>query len=170
MIAAPAARYLLLVDAEVAERLIRQYVDGWCRGDAAMILAVPRSFAIPVVIGGSSEQQTAVRVDQVDLVRLGSGSSVELNGPGAEWYSYQGPEGTENQNGKRYEVVQTDVPYNEVVVYVWLTVQRYWQGAPGGTCFQQREQQVVVFHPGPQRMQGFIAPGDLYRDPSRMAS
>lgn len=132
--------------------------------------AVPSSFAIPIVIGGSSEQQTAVRVDQVDVVRLGSGSPVALNGPGAEWFSYQGPEGTENQNGKRYEVAQADVPYDEVVVYVWLTVQKYWQGAPGGTCFQQRQQQVVVFHPGPQRMQGFIAPGDLYRDPSRMAS
>jgi hypothetical protein len=131
--------------------------------------AVPSSFAIPIVIGGSSDQQTAVRVDQVDVVRLGSGEPVELSGAGAVWSSFQGPEGTENQNGKRYEVVQTDVPYNEVVVYVWLTVQRYWQGAPGGTCFQQREQQVVVFHPGPQRMEGFIAPGDLYGDPSRMA-
>jgi hypothetical protein len=132
--------------------------------------AVPSSFAIPIVIGGSSEQETAVRVDQVDVVRLGSGSPVALNGPGAEWYSYQGPEGTENQNGKRYEVTQADVPYDEVVVYVWLTVQKYWQGAPGGTCFQQRQQQVVIFHPGPQRMQSFIAPGDLYRDSSRMAS
>ncbi len=132
--------------------------------------AVPSSFAIPIVIGGSSVQQTAVRVDQVDVVRLGSGQPVELSGPTAEWSSFQGPEGTENQNGKRYEVVQTDVPYDEVVVYVWLTVQKYWQGAPGGTCFQQREQQVVVFHPGPQRMEGFIAPGDLYRDPSRLAS
>ncbi|HEY5160672.1 MAG TPA: CARDB domain-containing protein [Gaiellaceae bacterium] len=130
--------------------------------------AVPSSFAIPIVIGGSSEQQTAVRVDQVDVVRLGSGQPVELSGPGAEWASFQGPEGTENQNGKRYEVVQSDVPYDEVVVYVWLTVQRYWQGTPGVTCFQQREQQVVVFHPGSQRMEGFIAPGDLYRDPSRM--
>lgn len=135
----------------------------------SVVDAVPSSFAIPIVIGGSSEQQTAVRVDQVDVVRLGSGSPVALNGPEAEWYSYQGPEGTENQNGKRYEVVQSDLPYDEVVVYVWLTVQKYWQGAPGGTCFQQRQQQVVVFHPGPQRMQGFIAPGDLYRDSSRMA-
>ncbi|HEY5478430.1 MAG TPA: hypothetical protein VIJ84_02320, partial [Gaiellaceae bacterium] len=63
-----------------------------------------------------------MRVDQVDVVRLGSGSPVALNGPEAEWYSYQGPEGTENQNGKRYEVVQSDLPYDEVVVYVWLTV------------------------------------------------
>jgi len=135
----------------------------------SVVDAVPSSFAIPIVIGGSSEQQTAVRVDQVDVVRLGSGQPIELSGSAAEWSSFQGPEGTENQNGKRYEVVQTDVSYDEVVVYVWLTVQRYWQGAPGGTCFQQREQQVVVFHPGPQRMEGFIAPGDLYRDPSRMA-
>jgi len=54
--------------------------------------AVPRDFAIPTVIGGSSEQQTAVRVDQ-----------------------------------------------------------------------------VVVFHPGPQQVEGFIASGSLYRDASRMA-
>jgi ketosteroid isomerase-like protein len=39
MIAAAAARYLVLVNAEVAERLIRHYVDGWRTGDAAKILA-----------------------------------------------------------------------------------------------------------------------------------
>ena len=39
MIAVAAARYLVLVDAEIAERLIRRYVEGWCKGDAAMILA-----------------------------------------------------------------------------------------------------------------------------------
>jgi hypothetical protein len=131
---------------------------------------VPHSFAIPIVIGGSSEQQTAVRVDQVDVVRLGTGQPVDLSDSQAQWYSFQGPaEGADNQNGRRYEVEQNDVAYDDVVVYVWLTVQKYWQGAPGGTCFEQRQKQVVVFHPGPQRMQGFIASGDLYRDPSRLA-
>jgi len=129
---------------------------------------VPTGFAIPIVIGGSSDQLTAVRVDQVDVVRLGSGESIELTGPESEWYSYQAPDGG-NTNGKRYEVTQADVGYDEVVVYVWLTVQKYWGGAPGGTCFDQREQQVVIFHPGPQSMEGFIASSSLYKDPSRMA-
>ncbi len=131
--------------------------------------AVPRSFAIPVVIGGSSEKQTAVRVDRVDVVRLGSGAPVSLSGPDYEWFSFQGPEGTENNNGKRYEVAQEGVPYDEVIVYVWLTVQKYWNGAPGGTCFSQRQQQVVVFNPGPQKMKGYIAPGSLYCNPQQMA-
>jgi hypothetical protein len=39
MIAAATARYLVLVNAEFAERLIRRYVDGWRTGDAAEILA-----------------------------------------------------------------------------------------------------------------------------------
>ena len=39
MIAVAAARYLVLVKAEAADRLIRQYVEGWRKGDAAMILA-----------------------------------------------------------------------------------------------------------------------------------
>lgn len=133
------------------------------------VSGVPTGFAIPIVIGGSSDQHTAVRVDQVDVVRLGSGERIDISGPGAEWYSYQGPEGSGNTNGKRYEVTQAGVEYDEVVVYVWLTVQKYWQGVPGGTCFDQREQQVVIFHPGPQSMEGYIASGSLYKDPSRMA-
>lgn len=132
--------------------------------------AVPRDFAIPIVIGGSSEQQTAVRVDQVDVVRLGPGSAVEMLGPTSEWFSFQGPvDGWENQNGKRYEVASPGVAYDDVVVYVWLTVQKLSGGDPGGTCFDQRERQVVVFHPGPQQVEGFIASGSLYRDASRMA-
>lgn len=39
MIAAATARYRACVNAELAERLIRQYVDGWREGDAAKILA-----------------------------------------------------------------------------------------------------------------------------------
>ncbi len=133
--------------------------------------AVPRDFSIPIVIGGSSEEHTTVRVDQVDVVRLGPGSAVEVSGPTAEWYSHQGPdEGPANTNGKRYEVVPVGVPYDEVVVYVWLTVQKYRGDAPLGTAFDQRERQLVVFHPGPQRMEGFIASGSLYRDPTRVAS
>ena len=112
-----------------------------------------------------------MRVDQVDVVRLGPGSAVEVSGPTAEWYSHQGPdEGPANTNGKRYEVVPVGVPYDEVVVYVWLTVQKYRGDAPLGTAFDQRERQLVVFHPGPQRMEGFIASGSLYRDPTRVAS
>lgn len=133
--------------------------------------AVPRDFSIPIVIGGSSEERTTVRVDQVDVVRLGSGSAVEVSGPTAEWYSHQGPEdGPANTNGKRYEVVPVGVPHDEVVVYVWLTVQKYRGDGPMGTAFDQRERQLVVFHPGPQRMEGFIASGSLYRDPTRVAS
>jgi ketosteroid isomerase-like protein len=40
MIAAATARYLAQVNAELAERLVRQYVEGWREGDAAKILAV----------------------------------------------------------------------------------------------------------------------------------
>lgn len=43
----------------------------------------------------------------------------------------------------------------------------YWQGALGGTCFDQREQQVIIFDPDTGGMKAFIAPGDLYKDPSR---
>jgi len=128
--------------------------------------AVPRSFAIPVAFGGSSVQRTAVRVDQVDVVHQLTGESVSLSGPRYEWFSFDGPEGTDNCNGKRYEVTQEEIAYDEVVVYVWLTVQKYWGGEPNGTCFTQREKQVVVFEPGSQSMKGYIAPGDLYRNPS----
>ena len=38
MIAVTAARYLAGVNAEAADRLIRQYVEGWREGDAAKIL------------------------------------------------------------------------------------------------------------------------------------
>jgi hypothetical protein len=39
MIAVATARYLALVNAELADRLICRYVDGWRDADAAMILA-----------------------------------------------------------------------------------------------------------------------------------
>ena len=52
-----------------------------------VVEAVPHSFALPIAIGGSSEQQTAVRVDRVDVVRLGIGESIDLSGPENEWYS-----------------------------------------------------------------------------------
>lgn len=39
MIAVAAARYLARMNAEIADRLIRRYVDGWREGDAAKILA-----------------------------------------------------------------------------------------------------------------------------------
>jgi hypothetical protein len=133
-----------------------------------VVSAVPDSFAIPIVIGGSSEQLTAVRVDQVDVVRMATGESIDLSGPGNAWSSYQGPEGSDNNNGKRYEVAQMGVPYDEVVVYVWLTVQKYSHGTPYGTGFRQRQQQVVVFKPGPQSLGGYVASG-YYRDPSRLA-
>ena len=38
MIAVAAARYRDRVNAELSNRLIRQYVDGWREGDAAKIL------------------------------------------------------------------------------------------------------------------------------------
>ncbi len=126
--------------------------------------AVPHSFAIPIIIGGSSVQDTTVRVDQVDVVRLATGEVLWSSGL-SEWYSHQGPGDTENENGRHYAFNTPDVGYDDVVIYVWLTVQKLSGGEPGGTCFDQREQQVVVFHPGPRRMEGLIAPGDLYRNP-----
>lgn len=38
MIAAAAARYLALMNADLAKQLIRRYVDGWREGDATKIL------------------------------------------------------------------------------------------------------------------------------------
>jgi hypothetical protein len=129
-----------------------------------VVEAVPRSFAIPIVIGGSSVQDTSVRVDQVDVVRLATGEVLWSSGL-SEWYSHQGPGEIENENGRHYAFNKPDVEYDNVVVYVWLTVQKLSGGSPGGTCFDQREQQVIVFHPGPRKMEGLIAPGDLYRNP-----
>ncbi len=130
----------------------------------SVVEAVPTSFAIPIVIGGSSVQDTAVRVDQVDVVRLATGEVLWSTGL-SEWYSHQGPGEIANENGKHYAFTKPDVEYDDVVIYVWLTVQKLSYGSLGGTCFDQREQQVVVFHPGPRRMEGLIAPGDMYRNP-----
>jgi len=54
MIAVAAARYLVLVKAEAADRLIRQYVEGWRKGDAAMILASVNADCVIVESHGPS--------------------------------------------------------------------------------------------------------------------
>ncbi|MBA4370902.1 MAG: hypothetical protein C0418_04915 [Coriobacteriaceae bacterium] len=125
--------------------------------------AIPTSFAIPIVIGGSSVQDTTVRVDGVDIVDKTTGE-VYLNDRNV-WYSHQGPEG-DNSNYRRFEIARPDVPVGNTRVFVWVTVQKYWNGGVGGTGFDQREKQVIIFDPGKGGMKAFIAPGDLYKDPS----
>lgn len=129
-----------------------------------VVEAVPTSFAIPIVIGGSSVQDTTVRVEQVDVVSLATGEVLWSSGH-SEWYSHMGTGEIANENGKHYALNKPNVEYDKVAIYVWLTVQKLSGGAPGGTCFDQREQQVVVFYPGSKRMQALIAPGDMYLNP-----
>jgi len=127
--------------------------------------AIPTSFAIPILIGGSSVQETAVRVDGVDVVDKETGE-VYLTDRSTPWYSYDGTE-TDNSNYRRFEIARADVPADDCRVMVWITTQKYWHGAPGGTCYSQREQEVVIFDVGGGGMKCFIAPGDMYKDPSR---
>ena len=96
----------------------------------SIVEAVPTSFAIPIVIGGSSVQDTAVRVDQVDVVRLATGEVLWSTGL-SEWYSHEGPGEIANENGERYAFTQPDVEYDDVVIYVWLTVQKLSYGGLG---------------------------------------
>lgn len=140
--------------------------DGDHPWDSAMSYAgaIPTSFAIPIVIGGSSVQETAARVDGVDVVDKETGEVYATDR--SQWYSYDDLTG-EGTAYKSFEIERSSVYAEDVRIFVWVTTQKYWHGAPGGTCFEQREKQVVIFDPGSGGMEAFIAPGDLYKDPSR---
>lgn len=130
----------------------------------SFIKAIPKSFAIPIVIGGSSVQETAVRVDGIDVVDKETGEVHRSDR--AQWYSYDDLTG-DGTAFKSYEIEQSGVSAEDVRILVWIRVQKYWQGRPGGTCFSEREQQVIVFDPGTGGIKAFIAPGDLYKNPDR---
>ncbi len=126
---------------------------------------IPLDFSIPLVFASSSEQITDVRVDRVDVMNVETGDVYTLSD--TPWASHQGTGEIPYRNAKHFDFDSPDVEVAKVQVFVWITIQKYWNGAPGGTCFQQREQQVVIFEPKTLQMQGLIAPGDLYMEPLR---
>jgi hypothetical protein len=131
---------------------------------ASIKKAIPTSFAIPIVIGGSSVQDTAVRVDGIDVVDKQTGEVYYSDR--SEWYSYSDDEAA-NSSVRSFDIDRIGVPVENVRILVWVKVQKYWNDAPGGTCFDQREQQVVIMDPGTGGQKAFIAPGDMYLDPGR---
>lgn len=134
--------------------------------DSAMSVkeVIPTSFAIPIVIGGSSVQDTAVRCDGIDVVNKETGEVYYTNR--AQWFSYTDDEEA-NTSIRTFDIDRPGVPVEDVRVFVWVKTQKYWNDAPGGTCFDQREQQVIIFDPGTGGQKAFIAPGDMYLDPGR---
>jgi hypothetical protein len=126
--------------------------------------AIPTSFAIPIVIGGSSKQDTAVRVDGIDVVNSETGEIYVSDRQ--QWYSYRGTE-DDGSNFRRLEITQEGVPADKTRVFVWVRLQKYWAGELNGTCFYPREQQVIIFDVGKGGMKAFIAPGDMYLAPER---
>ncbi len=126
--------------------------------------AIPTSFAIPIVIGGASVQETAVRVDGIDVVDKDTGEVYYSDR--AQWFSYS-DDAEANSSIRTFDIDRMGVPVDNVRIYVWVKVQKYWNDAPGGTCFDQREQQVVIMDPDTGGQKAFIAPGDMYLDPSR---
>ncbi len=145
---------------------------GVARSLFADAVAVPRGFAIPLVIGGSSEQQTSVRVDQVDVVDVATREVLWSSGEDP-WFSFGGSEPTTNGATRRYDVDVPGIDERDVAIYVWLRVGKVDAGdlaSPGGpsvgsTAFEQRAQQVVILRPGNQAMLARIAPGDPYLHP-----
>ena len=126
--------------------------------------AIPTSFAIPIVIGGASVQETAVRVDGIDVVDKETGEVYYTDR--AQWFSYS-DDAAANSSIRTFDIDRMGVPVDNVRIYVWVKVQKYWNDAPGGTCFDQREQQVVIMDPDTGGQKAFIAPGDMYLDPGR---
>ena len=131
---------------------------------------IPLGFAIPICIGGSSEQRTSVRVDRVDLVDVSTRqvlwSTAGNPSAGAHpWYSWQG---SDHDNMRGYSVTTPDISYKTTAVYVWLRVGKTSAagGTPEQTAFEQRAEQLVIFRPDNKAMVAFIAPGDLYRNAS----
>ncbi|MBN1192865.1 MAG: carboxypeptidase regulatory-like domain-containing protein [Coriobacteriia bacterium] len=126
---------------------------------------IPLDFSIPLVFAGSSSQITDVRVDRVDVMNTETGDVYTLSD--SVWYSHEGTGDIPHRNAKHFDFNTPDVEIGKVKVFVWITIQKYSQGAPHGTCFSQREKQVVIFEPGTREMIGLIAPGDLYMAPLR---
>ncbi|MCX8007959.1 MAG: carboxypeptidase regulatory-like domain-containing protein [Coriobacteriia bacterium] len=125
--------------------------------------AIPTSFAIPIVIGGSSVQDTAVRVDGIDVVDSESGEVVLSDR--RQWYDDDDPDET-GCTTKTLLADRQGIAADRIRVLVWVTVQKRYAGDLTGTCFYQRQKQVVVFEPGRGAMQAYVAPGDTYQDPS----
>jgi hypothetical protein len=148
---------------------------GMARSLFADAAAVPRGFAIPVVIGGSSEQLTSVRVDQVDVVDVETREVLWSSGE-EPWFSFGGAEPATNGATRHYDVDSPGLDERDVAIYVWLRVGKVdpdQLGAGGGpvvssTAFEQRAQQVVIFRPGNQSMLARIAPGDPYLHPEEL--
>ncbi len=134
--------------------------------DSAMSVkeAIPTSFAIPIVIGGSSVQDTAVRCDGIDVVDKETGEVYYTDR--AQWFSYTDDQEA-NTSIRTFDIDRMGVPVEDVRIFVWVKTQKYWNDAPGGTCFDQREQQVIIFDPGTGGQKAFIAPGDMYLEPGR---
>ncbi|MCE5204472.1 MAG: carboxypeptidase-like regulatory domain-containing protein [Actinomycetia bacterium] len=129
--------------------------------------AIPTSFAIPVVIGGASVQNTAVRVDGIDVVDKQTGEVYYSDR--AQWFSFSDDADT-NSSTRTFDIGRAGVPIGRVRIFVWVTVQKYWNGEPAGTCFDQREQQLIVFDPDTGGQKAFIAPGDMYLAPGDWSS
>lgn len=125
--------------------------------------AIPTSFAIPIVIGGSSVQDTAVRVDGIDVVDAESGDVFMRDR--RQWYDDDDPD-EDGCTTKHFLADRQGIPTDKIRVLVWVTVQKRWNGDLHGTCFSQRQQQVVVFDPGRGTMAAYVAPGDTYLDPA----
>jgi len=131
---------------------------------------IPLGFAIPICIGGSSEQRASVRVDRVDLVNVSTRqvlwSTATTPAAGAHpWFSWQG---TAHENERRYSITTPNINYTTTAVYVWLRIGKTSAtgGTPSQTAFEQRAEQVVIFRPSSKAMVAFIAPGDLYQNAS----
>jgi hypothetical protein len=132
-----------------------------------IVTSIPLSFAIPIVIGGSSSERTSVRVDRVDIVDAATRQT--LWSSSGTWYSWQGPNGAaDHQNVLHYYVTTAGLDAEDVAIYVWLRVGKIrdadvpTKGPVYSTSFEQRAEQVVIFRPVNKAMVAYIAPGDEY--------
>lgn len=125
--------------------------------------SIPTSFAIPIVIGGHSVENTAVRVDGIDVMNYKTGEVYYSNR--SVWYNFSDPD-NENATSRTFEMNRYDIPVEDIRVFVWLKVQKERYGDLIGTCFSDREQQAIIFDPDRGAMKAFIAYGEYYLNPT----
>ncbi|MGB9794679.1 MULTISPECIES: hypothetical protein [Caldisericum] len=86
------------------------------------VKSIPTNFAISVVIGGHSVENTVVRVDGVDIMNYKTGEIYYSNR--LQWYNNYTLRDTENVTSKTFELDRSDIPVEDVRIFVWLTIQK----------------------------------------------
>ncbi|BAL80360.1 hypothetical protein [Caldisericum exile] len=127
------------------------------------VKSIPTSFAIPAVIGGHSVENTVVRVDGIDIVNCKTHEIYYSNR--MQWYNNFITQDSENATSRTFGMSRDEIPVEDIRVFVWLTIQKERYGELYGTCFCDREKQVVIFDPGRGAMKAFISYADFYLNP-----